>query len=344
MAIDANAYSPKQFSFLIAEQDDFGTLNPDSSGSPDLSWVAVDVDSIGSPSLNLNQVLEHRTGSRLLQASDFFQDNKAKVMEISVSGTATREVIDMLLMQITQSSDGSEPFFIQPSTLTAQTFTTATVDQTNMQIFSICYKSPSSGNTLAFKDCFCTNLSLNGDMGTEGGRVKFSATFKTGSLPADLTNTDIAIDTAITSNNFYMSEWTAANRKVAGIANCLVNSFTLNIDNDMVFAGATSTGYELATRVGEVSISADFNIKYDTLTDVLFENFHDQATGSSEGITSMGVGDDTPSNGEFEFLMPKTVMTNVAMNEGDMMNLDVSVKAVAAGIADTEKMFQISTK
>ena len=47
MAVDANAYSPKQFSFLIAEQDDFGTLNPDSSGSPDNAWVAVDVDSIG---------------------------------------------------------------------------------------------------------------------------------------------------------------------------------------------------------------------------------------------------------------------------------------------------------
>jgi len=82
MAVNASAYSPKQFSFLIAEQDDYGTLNPDSGGSPDNSWVAVDVDSIGSPSLNLNQVLEHRTGGRVLQASDFFQDNKAKVMEM----------------------------------------------------------------------------------------------------------------------------------------------------------------------------------------------------------------------------------------------------------------------
>jgi len=58
MAINSSAYSPKQFSFLIAEQDDWGTINPDSSGSPDNSWLAVDVDSVGSPSLNLNQVLE----------------------------------------------------------------------------------------------------------------------------------------------------------------------------------------------------------------------------------------------------------------------------------------------
>ena len=338
MAIDANAYSPKQFSFLIAEQDDFGTLNPDSSGSPDLSWVAVDVDSIGSPSLNLNQVIEPRTGSRVLQATDFFQDKLAKVIEISVSGTATTEVLDMLLSNIT--NDASSPYAIQ-SNEASQTFTTETTNQTDMQIFSICYKSPSSGNTLAFKDCFCTNLSLNADMGTEGGRVKFSATFKTGSLPADLTNTDIAIDTFITANNYYISSWDADDRIVAGIANCLVNSFTLNIDNDMVFAGATSTGYELATRVGEVSATADFNIKYDTNTDVLFENFHDQATGSSEGATLMGPDND-PSDGEFAFKFDRSIMTNVAMSEGDMMMLDVSVKAVGAGVDQSGDLFEVA--
>lgn len=338
MAIDANAYSPKQFTFLIAEQDDFGTLNPDSSGSPDLSWVAVDVDSVGSPSLNLNQVLDHRTGSRVLQATDFFQDNKAKVVEISVSGTATTEVLDMLLNNIT--GDTSVPYSVA-SNAGSQTFTTATTNQTDMQIFSICYQSPSSGNTLAFKDCFCTSLSFSGDMGTEGGRVKFTATFKTGSLPADLTNSSISIDTAITSNNYFMCDWDADDRIVAGIANCLVNSFTLNIENDMVFAGATATGYELATRVGEISASADFNIKYDANTDVLFENFHDQSRGASEGATLMAT-DTTPSDGEFEFKFASSVITNVAFSEGDMMMLDVSVKAVGAGIGSSTELFEVS--
>tara|TARA_Y100000592_G_scaffold87085_1_gene141229 strand:+ start:247 stop:1266 length:1020 start_codon:yes stop_codon:yes gene_type:complete len=337
MAIDANAYSPKQFSFLIAEQDDFGTLNPDSSGTPDLSWVAVDVDSVGSPSLNLNQVIEPRTGSRVLQATDFFQDNKAKVIEISVSGTATTEVLDMLLTNIT--ADNSAPYSVA-SNAGSQTFTTATTNQTDIQIFSIAYKSPSSGNTLAFKDCFCTSLSLNGDMGTEGGRVKFSATFKTGSLPADLTNTDIAIDTAITANNYYMCSWDADDRIVAGVANCLVNSFTLNVENDMVFAGCTSTGYELATRVGEVSASADFNIKYDANTDVLFENFHDQVTGASEGATLMN-HQASVVDANFGFKFASSVMTSVALSEGDMMNLDVSVKAVGAGIGSSTALFEI---
>ena len=337
MAVNASAYSPKQFSFLIAEQDDFGTLNPDSGGTPDNSWVAVDVDSIGSPSLNLNQVLEHRTGSRVLQASDFFQDNKAKVIEMSVSGTATTEVLDLLLGNITQGD--TSPYLLECNK-GSQTFTTGTENQTASQILSIAYSSPSSGNTLAFKDCFCTSITLNGDSGTEGGRVKFSATFKTGSLP-DLTNSNIAIDQAITNNNYFMSNWVSDYRVLADVSDVLVSSFSLTVDNDAVFMGVTSTGYESVARVGEISAIADFTVKYDDNTDVLFENFHDQVTGQSEGATLMAT-DTAPSDGEFEFKLATSVITNVAFNEGDMMMLDVSVKAVGAGIGSSTALFEIA--
>lgn len=340
MAINASAYSPKQFSFLIAEQDDFGTFNAESGGAS-TSWTAVDVDSIGSPSFNLNQALEPRNGSRVLQATDFFQDNKAKVMEMSVSGTATTEVLDLLLGNITQGD--TSPYLLQCDS-GSQTFTTGTENQTANQILSIAYLSPSSGNTLGFKDCFCTSITLNGDAGTEGGRIKFSATFKSGSLPQDLTEGTITtIDQAITSNNYFMSNWVSDYRVLANISDVLVNSFSLNIENDMVFMGATSTGYESTARVGEISATADFSVKYDDNTDVLFENFHDQVSGAAagEGQTLMAT-DATPSDGEFEFKFAKSVMTNVAFNEGDAMMLDVSVKAVGAGIGSTDALFEVA--
>lgn len=337
MAINEKAYSPKQFSFLVAEQDDWGTINPDSSGSPDNAWLAVDVDGIGSPSLNLNQTLDVRNGSRVLQATDFFQDNKGKIIEVSVSGTATTEVLDLLLGNITQGD--TVPYAIT-SAGAVQNMTNATENQTANQLLSICYKTPASGHAIGLKDCFCTAISFNGDSGTEGGRVKFSATFKTGSLPI-LNQADVAIDTAISSNNYYMSNWDADDRIVAGIANCLVSTFTLNIENDVSFAGVTATGFESASRVGEVVATADFTVKYDDNTDVLFENFHDQVTGASEGATLMGT-DATPSDGEFEFKFSNSVMTSVGFNEGDMMMLDVSVKAVGAGIGSSTELFEIS--
>lgn len=338
MAINANAYSPKQFKFLIAEQDDWGTLNENSSGSPDNPYLAVDVDSVGSPSLNLNQVLDHRSGSRVLQATDFFQDKLTKVMEFSVSGTATTEVLDLLLGNITEGD--TVPYGIAANS-GAQNLTSASSSQTANQILSVIYSSPTSNKDMAFKDCFCTSLSFNGDAATEGGRIKFSATFKTGSLPADLTNSTIAVDTAITANNYYMSSWDADDRIVAGHSNMLVNTFTLNIENDVIFSGATATGYESAARVGEVSATADFSVKYDANTDSMFENFHDQVTGASEGATLMGT-DDTPSDGEFEFKFANSVITSVALSDGDIMMLDVSVKAVGAGIGSSDLFFEVA--
>ena len=337
MAINANAYSPKQFSFLIAEQDDWGTINPDSGASPDNAWLAVDVDSIGSPSLNLNQVLDPRSGSRVLQATDFYQEKLVRVIEFSVSGTATTEVLDLLLGNITQGD--TVPYLIT-SAGAVQNMTSATANQTANQLLSVAYKSPASGHAMGFKDVFCTAISFNGDAGTEGGRIKFSATFKTGSAPI-MNQADIAIDTVISSNNYYMSAWDADDRIIAGHSNVLVNSFTLNVENDVVFAGPCSTGYESASRVGEVSATADFNVKYDDNTDVLFENFTDQVTGASEGATLMAT-DATPSDGEFEFKLASSVITEVAFSEGDMMAVDVSVKAVGAGIGSSTALFEIA--
>lgn len=337
MAINTSAYSPKQFSFLIAMQDDWGVINENTGGSPDNPWLAVDVDSVGSPSLNLNQTLDPRTGSRVLQATDFFQDKLNKVIELSVSGTATTEVLDVLLGNITQGD--TVPYLIT-SAGAVQNLSSATSSQTANQILSIAYKSPASGHAIGLKDCFCTAISFNGDAGTEGGRVKFSATFKTGSAPI-LNQADISIDTNISANNYYMSGWDADDRIIAGHANMLVNSFTLNIENDVTFAGLTATGFESASRVSEVSATADFNVKYDDNTDVMFENFHDQATGASEGATLMAT-DATPSNGEFEFKLAGSVITSVAFSEGDMMSLDVSVKAVGSGIGSSTALFEIA--
>ena len=337
MAINDKAYSPKQFSFLIAMQDDWGTINPDSSGSPDNPWLAVDVDSVGSPSLNINQVLEPRTGSRVLQATDFYQEKLVRVIEMSVSGTATTEVLDILLGNITQ---GDTVPYLLTSAGAVQNMTSATTNQTANQLLSVAYKSPASGHAIGLKDVFCTAISFNGDAGTEGGRIKFSATFKTGSAPI-MNQADVAIDTAISSNNYYMSAWDADDRIIAGHSNVLVNSFNLNIENDVVFAGPCSTGYESASRVGEISATADFNVKYDDNTDVLFQNFTDQVTGASEGATLMAT-DATPSDGEFEFKFASSVITDVSLSEGDMMMVDVAVKAVGAGIGDSTALFEVS--
>ena len=69
--ISTAAYTPKEFQLCIAEQDVFGTITA-SGGN---AYHAIDVDSVGSPSLNPIQTLDVRAGSRVVQVTNFFQTN-----------------------------------------------------------------------------------------------------------------------------------------------------------------------------------------------------------------------------------------------------------------------------
>ena len=342
MAVNKNAYSPKQFSFLIAEQDDWGTVNPNSSGSPDNAYVALDVDSVGSPSLGVTQVLDPRSGSRVLQATDFFQDIKGSVKELTASGTATTEGLDILLANISGEGLGSASgVYSIASNVVPATFDATTTNQVAEQLLSIVIRSGLDGGDLAFKDCFCTNLVLSGDAGTEGGRIKFSATFKTGSAVASLGASNHTIDTAITANDYFMSAWDADDRIIAGVANNLLFSFSLNVTNDVVFAGLISTALEQAFRVGEISATADFTTKYDDTTDALWATYNGQTAGASTGATLMN-HQASLATASFGFKMPSSVLTNVAFSEGDVMSLDCSVKALGVGIASSTAFVEIA--
>tara|TARA_R100000664_G_scaffold33566_1_gene51035 strand:+ start:239 stop:1258 length:1020 start_codon:yes stop_codon:yes gene_type:complete len=338
MAVATNAFDPKQFSFLIAEQDDWGTHAVDES-SPNNSLIALDVDSIGSPSLGVEQVLDPRSGSRVLQATDFFHEKRNTIKEMTVSGTATTEGLDLLLSNLT--ADTSSPYAIASNAATS-TLTSATANQTDQQLLSIVYKSAYGTNAdLSFKDCFCTNLVLSGSADAEGGRVKFSATFKTGSLATDLTDATTTIDTAITSNDYFMSAWDADDRIVAGVANVIVSSFSLNITNDVVFAGVTSTGFESATRSGEISATADFTLMYDSNTAALFETFNNQTAGASQGATLMN-HQASLADANIGFKFTGSALTNVAFSEGSLMMIDCSVKALGSGIGSSTALVEVA--
>jgi len=334
MAVSGTAYDPKGFSFLIAEQDAYGTVN----GASDNAFIAVDVDSIGSPTLGVVQAMDVRSGSRVLQETDFHQSITQSVKEISVSGTATTEVLDLLLSHFTL--DTAVPYVLASNLATAS-YKAGTSTTTN-QILSITIKSAYGTNAdLAFKDCLCTALSFSGDAGTEGGRIKFSATFQTGSAVQDLTGGSTAIDTVITRNNYYMSSWDADDRIIAGTADAVVSSFSLDLVNPVVFSGISSTGFEVATRAGEVSATANFSVVYDNNFVGMFQTFNNQSTGASQGITLMN-DDADPADGLFAFQMPKSIITDVAFNEGSVMMLDIGVKALGSGIGSSADLIEIT--
>ena len=330
MAINTAAFSPKQFQVLIAEQDAFGTIEA-AGGNP---YHALDVDSIGTPSLNPTQVLDVRSGSRVLQKEDFFQDVKASVKEISVSGTATTAALDMLLENITGEAEGSASgVYSFASNAGVQSVGVNDSSQAGT-LLSVVILSPLSNSDLSFKDCVVTSLTLNGDTGTEGGRVKFSATLQTGSIVEDLSDETTTVDTSFAaSENYFMSSWAdVAYRKIYGVDDLIMSSFSLTLENPATFSGIATNGYEVVSRAGEFSATLDVTAKYDANTEPLIASFNNQTQDGSTAAQETILNNDSSLNdGAFGISMPKTFLTNVGFNEGDVMMLDISVKAVGDG-------------
>jgi hypothetical protein len=342
MAISTSAYSPKEFQVLIAEQDAFGTI--EASGGN--AYHAIDVDSIGSPSLNPNQALDVRNGGRVLMKTDFFQDVKASVKEISISGTATTDVLDMLLENLMGEAEGAASgVYSLLSSRTVQQIGTGDGSLAGTAL-SLVFKSGFGTDAdLSFKDCVVTNLSLSGDVGTEGGRIKFSATFQTGSVVEDLTDAATTVDTAFTAagtNNYLMSAWTdPVYRQAVGVNNLLVNSFSLTLDNPASFHGVTSAGYELCTRAAEFSATMDMTVKYDNLTEDMFQVLNNQSTGASQGATKLN-HQSALADSNFGISFPSSVLTNVAFNEGDIMMLDLSIKALGESVGSSTAVVEVA--
>ena len=330
MAINTAAFSPKQFQVLIAEQDAFGTIE----GAGGNAYHALDVDSVGMPSLNPTQVLEPRTGARALQKEDFFQDVKASVKEISVSGTATTDALDMLLENIMGEAEGTASGVYSFASNAGVQSVGATDSSQAGTLLSVIVTSPLANSDLAFKDCVVTSLTLNGDTGTEGGRVKFSVTFQTGTLAEDLSDTSISADTDFGADeNYFMSSWSdVAYRKMYGVDDLVMSSFSLTLENPATFSGLISTGYEVVSRAGEFSATLEATAKYDVNTEPLIASFNNQTQeGSTASQATILNNDGSLNDGAFGISMPKTILTNVAFNEGDVMMLDIAVKAVGDG-------------
>ena len=168
MAISTASYSSSAFKIAIAEQDAFGTIEAAGGNA----YHALDVDSISSPSLNLNQAMDVRSGSRVLQTTDFFQTKVGAIAEISVSGTATTAALDMLLENMMGEAEASASgVYSFLSNASAQSVGSGSSSQAGT-LLSIAMISPIADMDLGFKDCVVTSLSLSGDAGTEGGRIK----------------------------------------------------------------------------------------------------------------------------------------------------------------------------
>ena len=318
----AHAFSPKEFKcFVISDATNAGT-----SGIHASNMQQLDVDSVGFPSLNVNQAMDVRSGvGHTLKDEDFFQDNKLRVVELSLSGTLHDDVAHrMLLANIcgAAQADDTNQTIASGHKIVSQKYGAAVTNNASSLTVVIQPSDVSNQQGLELSGCVVTNFAISADTGTEGGRYKWSATLQTGYLP-DFASVSAA-GSAAYANTTTTSLASASSIKVYN-TDAVMNSFTCTIDYPAVFSGFSSTGFEIVGRGAECSVTTDIQVKYDGNTKGLVNSFDTQTAAIAGNLFNV------VNNGNYGIEIDNGVLTDVTYNEGDMMMLDVSVKAVDDG-------------
>ena len=325
----AHAFSPKEFQVWVISDT---SSEAGTSGIHASNMYQLDVDSVGFPSLNVNQVMDVRNGvGATLKDEDFFQDNKMRVVELSLSGTLHDDVGHRLLLANicgAAQADDTNQTIASGHKIVAQKYGAAVTNNASSLTVIIRPSDHTNQRSLEMAGCVVTNFAISADAGTEGGRYKFSATLQTGKVP-DLNESAVDSGEPTAGGTGYLNSTiasltTASDFTVYGIST-VMNSFTTTIDYPAVFTGVSSTGYEVVSRGAECAVTHDCQVKYDGETKTLVHTFDTQSSALAENSFIL------TNNGKFGIDTANAILTNVAYSEGDIMMLDVSMKAVDDG-------------
>jgi hypothetical protein len=330
MATVNHAFSPKEFQVWIASD----STNAGTSGISATTMYQLDVDSASMPSLNVNQVLDVRSGvGRTLKDEDFFQDNILRVTELSISGNMHLDTGHKLLLQNVCNDVSGDASVATGFTPASQLYGSAVTNSASSLTVVIKSSDHTNQRSLEIPGMVVTNFALSADAGEEGGRYKFSATLQSGVKP------DVNESSTLAGNNVYANTTNVFMSSASGLkvfnTDVVMQSFTATIDSPAVFSGVTSTGYELVTRGAETAVTVDTQIKYDGNTKGFINSFDTQTAPLPGNMFVM------TNNNAYGIDVQNGVFTNVAYAEADVMMLDCSIKSVDDG-TDALITFDIS--
>ena len=316
------AFSPKEWEVWMLGEGTLGTSVNATSG-----MYQLDVDSVSMPSLNLTQSLDVRSSAgRTLKSKDFYQDNNLRVVEVSLSGRWHDDAGHLALLENITSEAGVD--FTVPTGYTPEALKYGESETAaDFDTFTLVLKAPSQsdGKNIELPGCVVTNFTWSADTATDGGQYKWSATMQTGCACDFNENTNSGGTAYVNTDFFKLSSATAT--EVLN-TDATLSSFSLTLDNPAVFSGVrpSAAGYEVINRGAEFAVTLDCQIKYDANTDELINVFDTQTAAFTADfpfkITASNAGG---------VLINNAVITNVALSEGDLMMLDVSMKAVDDG-------------
>ena len=327
----AHAFSPKEWKVgIVSDATNAGATGIGST------MYQLDVDSVGFPSLNVNQKLDVRSGaSRTFKDEDFFQDNVMRAVEISLSGTLHNDAGHKLLAQSICNDVTTDIAVASGFTGASQKYG-ATLDSSAQLLPLTLVMQPSDTTNqqgLEFFGCVVTAFSITAEGGADGGQYKWSATLQTGKKP-DLASTASPTISAYANTDIPLLS-SSSGHKVFNV-DVILSSFTASLENSAVFTGVASDGYEVVSRGAEIAVSVETQVKYDGNTKGFVNSFDTQSAALSGNMFVI------TNNNAFGIDVQNGVFTNVALAEGDLMMLDCAIKSVDDG-TDALITFDVSS-
>ena len=328
MATVAHAFSPKEWKVGIVTD----ATNAGATGIG-TTMNQLDVDSIGFPTLNVNQKLDVRSGaSRTFKDEDFFQDNALRAVEISLSGTLHVDAGHKLLVQNICNDVSGNVAVASGFTGASQKYGAAVTNAASSLTLVMQPSDTTNQQGLEFFGCVVTSFSITAEAGTDGGQYKWSATLMTGKKP-DLASTASPTITAYANTTIPKLSGSSAHKVFN--TDIIMSSFTTAIESPAVFTGVASDGFEVVSRGSEIAVTANAQVKYDGNTKGFINSF-DTQTAALSGNMLVIVND-----AHFGVNIQNGVFTDVALSEGDLMMLDCSIKSVDDG---TDALVEFDTE
>ena len=316
------AFSPKDYRVAVRAESTNGS---DAGIGSSISYL--DVDSVGYPNVSVNQSLEVRTGvGRLFNEGDFFHDNKSGITEFSISGTLHNDTGHKLLLQNIMNSTADPLAIAYNHTPNSGIYGTSTHSNTTFTTY-ITSTDTTDGNNIVMEGCMCTNFVISADMGTDGGKYTYSATIQTGRV-VHLNNTTTPATGNYSGAPITMAGLTSGSISVYSL-NPILSSFGVTIDSPAVFTGVDSNGYKAFARGAETAVTASATVKLDSVTRGLPQSFYTQTSQTADDAGCLTLTQGTAT--DFSISVPRGVLTSCSYNEGDIMMLDVELKAAVNG-------------
>jgi len=295
-------------------------------------YQLINIDSIEMPSFNPTQVFDVRSSdARVAKVSDAYTSQKAVQHEVSFSGTADSVVVPMLLQHMFAVDVENTKLYDLISSYTPNELehnATSDIHKT----LSVAIFSPEAGNdhSIVMAGVTLTSLTVNGDMGTENGRVKISGTFKSGYKPSVGQARPSTRDYGTT---YYYLTTMNTKKTVANKADSVLQSLSINMENPseyLGYQGSDADPQAIARSIPELGVTIDATVKYDDNT----ANMHDSLLQGTTVATELSNNATFASATTFGVQASNCKITSVAFNEAAAMMLDVSMKVLAPSSGD----------